>query len=74
MVVLYPEDNVDIEPKEYGKVHLRERIGKRLAGYRASPPTIGRGGEAGGATPEIRRFEGGWEEMLGRIGVDFRSW
>ena len=61
VVVLYPQDNVDIRAREYEKVHLGERIGKRLAEYK----------EAGDSTPEIQRFEAGWEEMLGRIGVQF---
>lgn len=64
LVVLYPEDNVDINPEDFGKVELRERIGKRLAGYKG----------AGDPTPEIQRFEAGWEGMLEQLDVHFKTW
>jgi hypothetical protein len=64
VVVLYPEDNLDIKPEEYEKVSIRERIRKRLAEYK----------EAGAPTAEILRFEAGWEEMLGQVDVQFKTW
>ena len=64
VVVLYPEDNLDIKPKEYKKVHLRKRIAQRLTEYN----------EAGDPTPEILRFEAGWEEMFELVAVHFTTW
>ena len=64
IVVLYPEDSPDIQPQEYTKAHIRERIGQRLAEYKT----------AGGSTPELERFEAGWERVLERLAVEFRTW
>jgi hypothetical protein len=64
VVVLYPEDDLAIKPEELEKVQIRERIGERLAGYRAT----------GDPTPEILRFAAGWEEMLEQLRVHFNTW
>jgi hypothetical protein len=64
IVVLYPKDNLDIRPREFDKVHIRDRVRERLAAYKS----------AGGSTPEIERFEAGWEERLGRMAVHFETW
>jgi|GEM_PF-1075350 len=64
IVVLYPKDNLDIRPREFDKVHIRDRIRERLAGYIS----------AGGSIPEIDRFEADWEETFGRMVVHFETW
>lgn len=64
LVVLYPADYPDLEPDTYAKAQLRDQIASRLKGYK----------QAGDATPEIRRFEAGWEERLQQLGVHFQTW
>ena len=64
IAVLYSDDNLDINPREFDKVHLRERIGKRLAENR----------EAGDTTPEVLRFETGWEKMFDHVDLHFKTW
>jgi hypothetical protein len=64
LVVLYPEDNLDIKEDNYSKAHIREQIANRLEAYR----------HTGEATDELGRFETDWEEMLETIQLRFVTW
>jgi hypothetical protein len=64
IVVLHPEDNRDINHKEFAKVQIRKRIRKRLEEYK----------QAGDPTLENPQFEAGWEEMLTQLDVCFKTW
>lgn len=64
VVVLYPQDNLSINPSEFAKVHIGERIGKRLNHYKL----------AGETAPHITRFEASWEEALRLVEVHFETW
>ena len=54
LVVLYPADNLHIDPDQYKGNHVRNQIAGRLKAYK----------EAGAPTSEIERFEVGWKRML----------
>jgi hypothetical protein len=64
LVILYPQDNLDVDPNDYVQVHIQERIKNRLHAYKT----------AGKPTPEITQFEAGWEEMLAQIAIQFETW
>jgi len=63
VVVLCPEDHPDLN-FNHSQEAFREVIWKRLAAYKAT----------GGSTPEIERFEAGWETVLEQLGVEFETW
>jgi hypothetical protein len=64
IVILHPEDNLDIDRSHFEKADITERIRMRLAEYKV----------AGGFTPEIERFEAGWETVLEQLDVEFQTW
>jgi hypothetical protein len=64
LVILYPQDNLDVDPNDYVEVHIKERIKNRLQAYK----------RAGDSTPEIGQFEAGWEEMFVQIAIHFETW
>jgi len=64
LVVLYPEDNLAVNPDTCSEAHIREQIDNRLREYK----------KAGRSTPEIERFEARWEGMMQRLQVHFVTW
>lgn len=64
IVVLYPEDNLDIKPEELTRPEIKNRIEKRLADYKS----------AAISTDELLQFEYRWKEMFEQVEVHFRTW